>query len=133
MIVPVPVCRFCLVALLLFLMVSPVWAYKKESKIPLIGCRGHYAASGSARYVALRKESKQVDGEELIVEVNNVPLRPGTTLIVYVTDEPVGTIKLDAKQSGSLTLTSSYGKFVPPIEPGTSVVVKTVDGRFVMW
>ena len=112
---------------------SSAWAYKRESRIPLVGCRGHFAASGAARYVLVRDELKTPDREETIIEVTNVPLKPGTTLVVYVTDEAVGTIKLDAKQSGSLTLKSSYKKYVPPIDAGTSVVVKTVDGRFVMW
>ena len=125
--------RLCCVVAIFASSAAPVWAYKRENRIPLTGCRGHFAASGSARYVLLRDEPKTEDREELIVEVKNVPLKPGTTLIVYVTDEAVGTIKLDARQSGSLKLTSAYKKFIPPLDAGTSVVLKTVNGRFVMW
>ena len=125
--------RLCLIVVVVLSFEAPAWAYKRENRIPLIGCRGHFAASGSARYVLVRDEKKADDREEMIVEIRNVPLRPGTTLVVYVTDEAVGTIKLDAKQSGTLTLTSSFKKYVPPIDAGTSVVLKTIDGRFVMW
>jgi len=125
--------RLFMTALVIMSFAPSVWASKRESRVPLQGCRGHYAASGSARHVTIRGEKKTTDSEELIVEIKNVPLKPGTTLIVYMTDEPVGTIKLDSKQSGSLTLSSSSGKFVPPLEPGTSIVVKTVQGRYVMW
>lgn len=97
-----------------------------------MGCRGYYAASGSARYVRIRQERK-LDEEELIVEVKNVPLAVGTILVVYIGEEVIGTIKLDAKLSGTLKVATSFGKFVPAIEPGTNVVVKTVNGRYVMW
>ena len=122
-----------LVVTLFFLLAEPACAYKRESRIPLSGCRGHFAASGSARFVAMRNEPRQTDHEELIIEIKNVPLRPGTKLIVYVSDDPVGSISLNAKQSGSLTLTSSFGKVVPEITAGTSVMIKTIDGRDVMW
>ena len=118
---------------LFFSLAEPAYAYKRESRVPLSGCRGHFAASGSARFVAMQNEPRQIDHEELIIEIKNVPLRPGTKLIVYVSDEAVGSISLNAKQSGSLTLTSSFGKVVPEITAGTSVMIKTIDGRDVMW
>ena len=108
-------------------------AFKKQERVPLLGCRGHFAASGSAIYTTLRGEPKTPDGEQLEIEIRNVPLRPGTTLFVYVAEQPVGSIKLDAKQGGTISLNSSFGKFVPPVGPGTSVVVKTVDGKPVLW
>lgn len=125
--------RLLIIAILVMSYGQNSWASKRESRVPLQGCRGHYAASGSARHVAIRGEKKTTDAEELIIEIKNVPLTPGTTLVVYITEEAVGTIKLDSKQSGTLTLSSSSGKFVPPLEAGTSIVVKTVDGRYVMW
>ena len=125
--------RLCLIAGFVFVFDGQAWAYKRENRIPLSGCRGHFAASGTARYVAKRSEPKTPDQEEMIVEVNNVPMRPGTILVVYVTDEVVGTIKLDAKQGGTLKLTSSFNKFIPPLDESSSVVLKTVDGRMVMW
>ena len=125
--------RLCLIASFVLLFDSQTWAYKRENRIPLSGCRGHFAGSGTARYISNRDEPKTPNGEELIVEIKNVPFRPGTTLVVYVADEAVGTIKLDAKQGGTLKLSSSYNKFVPPLDESTSVVLKTVDGRMVMW
>lgn len=125
--------RLFIVLVLVISSVQTAWASKRESRVPLQGCRGHYAASGSARYVAIRSEKKKTDGEELVIDIKNVPLTPGTTLFVFVADVPVGTIKLDSKQSGTLTMTSSSGKYVPPLEPGTSVVVKTAKGQYVMW
>ena len=122
-----------LVVTLFFLLAEPACAYKRESRIPLSGCRGHFAASGSARFVAMRNEPRQTDHEELIIEIKNVPLPPGTKLIVYVSDEVVGYINLNAKQSGSLTLTSSFGKIIPEITAGTSILIKTINGRDVMW
>ncbi len=123
----------CLFTAFVLLSDGQAWAYKRETRIPLSGCRGHFAASGTARYVSKQNETKTPDQEDIIVEINNVPMRPGTILVVYVTDEAVGTIKLDAKQGGTLKLTSSSKKFIPPLDESTSVVLKTVDGRMVMW
>lgn len=124
--------RFFFAGYFLFATLQPAWAFRTESRIPLVGCRGFYAASGSAKYVRVRQERK-LDEEELVVEVKNVPLAVGTTLVVFVGDEVIGTIKLDSRLSGSLKVATAFGKFVPSIEPGTSVFVKTVDGRYVMW
>jgi len=70
--------------------------------------------------------------DELIVEIKNVPLPPGTTLVVYVGDELIGDFKLDARQSGSVKLDSEK-RFVPSIEPGSMVTLKTVEGKLVCW
>lgn len=104
-----------------------------ESRIPLMGCRGHFAASGSARYVTIRNEQKKADQEITTIEITNVPLPPGTVLVIYITDKQVGTIKLDANQSGKLTLKSSFKQSPPPITPGTDVHVKTREGKLIMW
>src|SRR5436309_267869 len=120
--------RVCLLLIAVHVLASPSWAFKREMRIPLIGCRGHFAGSGTARYLAIRNVAKEKDREELIVEIANVPLKAGTVLIVYVGDEQIGNIKLNAKRSGSLTLTSEFRKFVPPLDPGTTVTLKTIDG-----
>ena len=112
---------------------SPALAYKRTTRLPLLGCRGHFAASGSARYEEIRDESNTKDHEELTIEVKNVPLKPGTVLVVYVSDEALGNITLDRKQSGRLKLTSEFGKFVPTLEWGTNVMLKKIDGRLVTW
>jgi hypothetical protein len=125
--------RFCVFVAAVQLLTADAWAYKTEIRLPLIGCRGHFAAAGTARFHVLRGEPKIDDQEELLIEIKNVPLAPGTILVVYVSDEVVGNITLNGKQSGSLKLTSALRKFVPPLDPGTSVMVKTVDGRLIMW
>jgi hypothetical protein len=124
--------RLFLFAFLTLSLAEPAWAYRWESRIPLMGCRGHYAASGSARYIRIRGENK-TSSEQLVIEIRNVPLPPGTILVVYVEDEAIGTIRLNEKQAGQLILESSFRKFIPPIDAGTNVVVKTVQGRDVMW
>ena len=111
----------------------PASAIITESRIPLMGCRGHYAASGSARYVTIRNEQKKADEEITTIEIVNVPLPPGTVLIVYVSDKQVGTIKLDAKQAGTLTLKSGSKSYPPPIGPETGVYIKTREGKLVLW
>jgi hypothetical protein len=125
--------RVCLCLLVIHAVASESWAFKREMRLPLSGCRGHYNASGTARYLAIRNVPKEKDREELIVEIFNVPLKPGTVLVVYVGDEQVGQITLDAKRYGSLTLTSDFRKYVPPLDVGTSVMLKTVEGQMVMW
>jgi hypothetical protein len=45
----------------------------------------------------------------------------------------VGKVTLDARQSGNLKLTSEFRKYIPPINPGATVTLKTVDGRMVIW
>lgn len=122
----------CLVVAIEFF-ATPAWAYKRENRIPLVGCRGYFAASGAARYFAIRNVPKEKDREEILIEIHNVPLKPGTVLVVYIGEEAVGKITLDAKQSGSLKRISDDRVAIQPIEPGATVFIKTVDGRLVMW
>ena len=107
-------------------------AYEKATRIPLLGCRGHFAASGDARYIEVRNESSVKDHQELIIEIKNVPLRPGTVLVVYVSDEVMGNITLDSKQGGTLKLSSEDRKFVPKLHYGTNIMITKVDGRLVI-
>lgn len=125
--------RVCLFLVMVQTLTSESWAFKREMRIPLLGCRGHYTASGAAKYLAIRNVPKEKDREELVIEIDNVPLKPGTVLVVYVGDEQIGSIKLDAKGSGSLTLTSDFRKYVPPLDVGTTIMLKTIEGRLVMW
>ena len=112
---------------------TPAWAFKRDVRIPLLGCRGHFNASGSARSLTVRNEPSTLKLDELTIEVRNVPLKPGTVLVVYVDDETVGNIVLNSRQSGTLKITSETRKFVPTINWGTSVLVKKVDGSIVIW
>ncbi|WP_397570740.1 hypothetical protein [Schlesneria sp. T3-172] len=109
------------------------FASAADTRIPLVGCRGHFAASGSARYVTFRNEARRPDQEITTIEVTNVPLPPGTVLAVFVTGTQIGTIKLDGNQSGSLVLNSKKKDVPPPIEAGTTVNIRTLDGKLVMW
>jgi len=111
---------------------TEIWAYKRESRVPLVGCHAYFAAHGSARYLSVRNIASTRNHDELIVEIKNVPLPPGTTLVVYVGDELIGDFKLDARQSGSVKLDSEK-RFVPSIEPGSMVTLKTVEGKLVCW
>ena len=67
-----------------------------------------------------------------MVEIRNVPIKPGTTLLVYVSEILVGTIKLDAARNGKLKVVASSRNFVPPISAGTVVEIKTIDGHQVL-
>jgi len=125
--------RLLLTTLISLSFAIPASAINTESRIPLMGCRGHYAASGSARYVTIRNEQKKADEEITTIEIENVPLPPGTVLVVYVSDKQVGIIKLDAKQAGKLTLKSGSKSYPPPIDPATTVHIKTRAGKLVLW
>src|SRR5437762_1620847 len=102
--------RCCLVLLVLQSIAPCVRAYQHELRVPLVGSREYYNASGSARLFEIRRVTRERDREELVIEVNNVPLTPGTVLVVYIGDEQVGKITLNSKRSGSLKLTSDFRK-----------------------
>ncbi len=127
----------CLLRLLLLLLVaevlaSPALAYQRESRVPLFGCARYFAASGSAKSFEIRQVSKEKDREVLVIEINNVPLRPGTLLIVFVNGENIGQVTLNSKRGATFKVESDFGKYVPTIEPGTLVEIKTADGRLVI-
>lgn len=107
-------------------------AFEKETRIPLVGCRQYSAAYGAAKLYEIRRVTKEKDREELVIEINNVPLPPGTVLVVDVDKEQIGKITLNSKRSGRLKLTSEFRKYIPSITPGTSVTVTTIEGRLVM-
>jgi hypothetical protein len=123
------ICFLCLIQCL----TAPAWAYKRETRIPLLGCRGHFAASGNARFVEVRSERSVRDHDELIIDIKNVPLRPGTVLVVYVSNEAVGNITINSKLSGSLTLKAEGLQYLPSVNLGTSVVLTKLDGSLVLW
>lgn len=124
--------RICFLAIAVQALVSSASAFEKETRIPLVGYNKYLAASGSARLYEIRRVAKQKDREEVVVEVKNVPLTPGTVLVVNIDNEQVGNLTLNAKRSGTFKLTSDARKFIPKIDAGTSVTVTTVDGHLVM-
>lgn len=121
----------CFLALLQ-LLVTPAWAYKLESRVPLFGYRGNITAKGSARYMGKFREPDTRHFEELVIEVKYVPLTPGTVLAVYVDKEMIGQLTITEHQTGTLRVTSEQRKYVPPIEPGSSVRLMKTDGTIVM-
>jgi high-affinity K+ transport system ATPase subunit B len=110
-------------------MSSTASAHRRESGIPLNGQSRYFAASGSATHTYVRNEPKIADYDETKVEVKNVALPPGTRLIVFLSNEPIGVIKLDKYRNGVLRLKSSYQKYAPPFDPGTNIEVRTIDGQ----
>ena len=125
--------RFLAVLSGLQCLTNSAWAFKREIRVPLMGCRGHYAASGFARSVEVFSEANEKDRQEFVIQMRNVPLTPGTVLVVYVGDESVGNITLDAKQSGSIKITSDKHRHVPKLDWGTSVILTKIDGSIVSW
>jgi hypothetical protein len=112
---------------------NPAWAYKRNFRIPLMASHGFYTASGTARYIAKFNEPNVTRYEELTIEVKNVPLVPGTVLVVEIDGETIGNFTLDRRQSGTLTITSETRKYIPNITSGSGVMVKKVDGTIVIW
>ena len=125
--------RLFAVMLMLSCLTTPAWAHKRETRLPLAGCKGHFAATGTATSKEVWAESNTVDHRELVFEVRNVPLTPGTVLVVYLDDAIVGNITLDSNQKGSLKLTSAHRKRLPMLNWGSSVVLTKVDGSIIMW
>lgn len=116
------------------LLTCPAWAYKFELKVPLTGCLGYFSATGSARHIRYLNEPNFKNHDEVIVEIKNVPLPPGTVLVVNFENEMIGKITLDKRRCGTLKLTSEdAGVVVPRMTVGTSVMLTKVDGSIVTW
>lgn len=125
--------RLCCFLLVVTGLATPAWAYKREVRLPLHGCGGNITAVGSARYSIKRNEPDVPYHEALTIEVRNVALTPGTVLVIYAGDEFVGNVTIDAKQSGSLTVTNENRRYVPSLNWGTSIMIKKLDGSLVIW
>ena len=69
----------------------------------------------------------------LVIDVKNVPLTPGTVLVVYVGEESLGHLMLDSKRDGTFRLKSDPRTFVPKLTRGSSVTLKKLDGSLVIW
>ena len=104
-----------------------------RTQMPLCGCRGYTAAKGSVTCVESVGEPGRNDGTTLVIEVGNVPLPPGTELLVFVDDAQVGALKLDKNQNGRLVLETKFRKPAPKIKVGSFVVLKLDDGSTVVW
>lgn len=104
-----------------------------KHQLPMTGCRGYLAAKGSATYTDSFGEVGIPDGQKLVIVVENLPLPPGTELLVYVHGNEVGTMKLDKKRNGRFVIESKFRQPAPPITLGSFVVLKLEDGTNVMW
>jgi hypothetical protein len=112
---------------------QPAAAVFSRTRLPLQGCRGFLAATGSVTYTKSYAETDMPDGEKLVITVNNVPLTPGTELLVYIHEKEVGSLKLDKRRSGRFEIKSSFRRLAPPITSGSFIVLMLDDGTKVMW
>lgn len=115
-----------------------VWPSKTEAKhlkkqLPLTGCRGYHTARGTATYTSSLGETDYPDGDKLVIVIENVPLPPGTELLVYVHEVEVGTLKLDKRRGGRLVIEPTFRQPAPAISTGSFVVLKLIDGTNVVW
>lgn len=118
--------------------VGAAWPQSAEAilhkhKLPMTGCRGYLAAKGLATYTDSFGEVGVPDGQKLVIVIENVPLPPGTELLVYVHGSEVGTMKLDKKRNGRFAIESKFREPAPPITLSSFVVLKLIDGTNVMW
>jgi len=127
--------RAAVVGLILAAAVWPSTAEAKHLKtlLPLSGCRGYHTAKGMATYTSSLGEKDHPDGNKLVVVVENVPLPPGTELLVFVHEVEVGTLKLDKRRGGQLTIEPTFRRPAPSINSGSYVVLKLIDGTNVVW
>jgi len=120
------------------ILTAAAWPPSAEAKLlrkqlPLNGCRGYHAAKGTATYTSSLGEKDHPDGDKLVIVIENVPLPPGTELLVFVHEVEVGTLTLDKRRGGQLTIEPTFRRPAPPITSGSYVVLKLIDGTNVAW
>jgi hypothetical protein len=108
-------------------------AYVQRLHFPLTGHRNYPTAKGSVTFSESFGETERKDGATLIVEVSNVPLPPGTELVVLIHEREVGTLTLTKQRTGRLVLESGFRRSVPRLGPASFVVVKIPAGSTVVW
>jgi len=125
--------RFLVMTLALFVAASPLpcEAYTQSLSFPLSGHRDYSTARGKVYFAETFGERN--DGATLIIEVSNVPLPPGTELLVLVHEKEVGSLKLNSQRSGRLVLESGKKTSVPRLKTGSLVSVKIPGGATVVW
>jgi hypothetical protein len=112
---------------------QPAEALFHQQQLRLTGCRGYLASKGVVTYTDSFGTIGTPDGQKLVIVVENVPLPPGTELMVYVHGNQVGTLKLDKQRNGRFVIGSNFRNPAPPITLGSFVVLKLDDGSNVMW
>lgn len=112
---------------------QPAQAVFERLRLPMTGCRGFLNAKGSVTYTNSLGETDYPDGQKLVIQIENVPLPPGTELLVYVHEEQVGTLTLDKRRGGRFEIESKFRQHAPKITTGSFVVLMLDDGTKVMW
>lgn len=112
---------------------APCEAFVRRLQFPLSGHRNYGSGSGQVTFSESFGDVGRSDGVTLIVEVNNVPLPPGTELAVLVHEKQVGRLKLDKLRNGRLVLESGPGRRVPRLSAGSFVTVALPAGATVLW
>lgn len=108
-------------------------AIYRQVRLPMAGCRGFLHAKGSVTFTDVQAEKGIPDGQTFLLQVDNVPLPPGTELLVYIDGDEYATITLDKKRSAMLQVKSSFSTQAPVIKPSSYVVLRLIDGTNVMW
>ena len=111
----------------------PCEAYVRELRLPLAGCHQYAAGRGAVRFAQNYGDAVRDGGGTLIVEVNNVPLPPGTNLDVMIHGKQVGTLMLDKERNGRLVLQSTSKLGIPQLTEASIVTVRLPAGAKVLW
>lgn len=112
---------------------TPCLAYVDQIQMPLTGHRIYASASGTATFTEGFGQD-QDRGAVLTIEVQDVPLPPGTQLDVLVDDRELGVLTLDRQQRGTFKADSRTKKqLIPRLKTGSRVVLKLSGGPVVLW
>ncbi len=108
-------------------------AYVRHLRLPLAGCHKYAVGKGSVTFAQNYSDAVRDGGGSLIVEVNNVPLPPGTNLEVMVHGKQVGTLMLDKERNGRMVLASTTKQGIPQLTEASIVTVRLPAGARVLW
>ena len=114
-------------ALLLTVGVPTVLAKGGEgTRIVLKSAKAFPAAKGSAKFKATAEE------RELQVEVEHVRRLAGKRVVFIVGGKKIATKKLNRFGAAEINRNSQLGQFVPNVQAGTTVRVKTAGGALIV-
>ncbi len=114
-------------ALLLTVGVPTVLAKGGEgTRIVLKSAKAFPAAKGSAKFKATAEE------RELQVEVEHIRRLAGKRVVFIVGGKKIATKKVNPFGAAEINRNSQRGQFVPAVDAGTSVRVKTAAGALIV-
>lgn len=125
--------RFLSGFLFLITLCGPAFAYTKEVRLPIAGRGRYFAGSGSATYTEVIADNVRKGSRELVVEITNMPLPPGTVLVIAIEEKTIGRVTLDSRRSATFRLTAENYKTIPILNWGSQVNLTKVDGTIVAW